>query len=77
MNEQVFTLSIFIFSVLVSTIGFFCAFILTQILKKQSSTEEKLIMVLSRLEGHQMSIEFLKNEIDQKCDLAACPARNK
>ncbi len=75
MNDQVFTLSLFVFSILVSVIGFFCAFILTQILKKQSSTEEKLTIVLARLEGQAMSIEFLKEQVAQKCDLSACPLK--
>jgi hypothetical protein len=73
-----------IVSVLLTVIGFFCSFLLYMIFSKLSSTEEKLITMLGRLEGLEQKhisnanmIDILREQLNNKCDITACPARNK
>ncbi len=68
-----------IVSIMLTVIGFFCSFLLYMIFSKLSSTEEKLVTMLGRLEGLEQKhtsvmtlIDILKEQIKEKVNRAEC-----
>jgi uncharacterized membrane protein len=83
MNEQVFTIVATVIGILLAIIGFFCSFLLYLIFAKQSSTEEKLVTALSKIEGleqarhnHESILKMLLDRVNEKCDRHDCPYLN-
>ncbi len=84
MNDQLFTVVVTMFSGLALLIGFFCSFLLSQIFNSIRDNTDKLVSVLSRLEGLEEAhriyatlTDEIKRELSSKCDKITCPIQSK
>lgn len=74
-----YSLLIKIVSIMLTVIGFFCSFLLYMIFSKLSSTEEKLVTMLGRLEGLEQKhlatthlIDIIREQLKDKVNRAEC-----
>jgi hypothetical protein len=80
MSGQSLSIVMTIIGILLTIIGFFCSFLLYLIFAKQSSTEEKLVTALSKIEGLEQAkqstesiIKYILEQIALKCNKDNCP----